>query len=92
VEAYTGNGQVMPPPASSSVPAVAGRQHARHPVVRHSRGLSRLRQVRAVRCCLVAPGVIEASAVIVGAARSHAVALRLEAAQESWLVTAIEFR
>jgi len=72
--------------------AIRGTSYARHPAVRHSRGLSRLRQVRAVRCCLVAPGVIEASAVIVGAARSHAVALRLEAAQESWLVTAIEFR
>ncbi len=72
--------------------AIRGTSYARHPAVRHSRGLSRLRQVRAVRCCLVAPGVVEASAVIVGAARSHAVALRLEAAEDSWLVTAIEFR
>ena len=72
--------------------AIRGTSYARHPAVRHSRGLSRLRQVRAVRCCLVAPGVVEASAVIVGAARSHAVALRLEAAEDSWLVTAVEFR
>jgi hypothetical protein len=72
--------------------AIRGTSYARHPAVRHCAGMSRLRQVRAVRCCLVAPGVVEASAVIVGAARSHAVALRLEAAEDSWLVTAVEFR
>ncbi|MGA0208983.1 MAG: Rv3235 family protein [Candidatus Nanopelagicales bacterium] len=59
---------------------------------RSSHGLSRLRQVRAVRCCVVAPGIIEASAVLVGAARSHAVALRMEARPGSWLVTAVDFR
>jgi len=87
--------------------AIRGTSVARHPASRAARearsprgmrnttgaaGMSRLRQVRAVRCCLVAPGVIEASAVIVGAARSHAVALRLEAQPDSWLVTAVEFR
>jgi len=72
--------------------AIRGTSYARHPAARHARGMSRLRQVRAVRCCMVAPGIVEASAVIVGAARSHAVALRLEAQPGSWLVTAVEFR
>jgi hypothetical protein len=72
--------------------AIRGTSYARHPAARSAHGLSRLRQVRAVRCCLVAPGIIEASAVLVGAARSHAVALRLEARPGSWLVTAVNFR
>lgn len=72
--------------------AIRGTSYARHPAARSAHGVARLRQVRAVRCCMVAPGVIEASAVLVGAARSHAVALRLEAQPESWLVTAVEFR
>lgn len=72
--------------------AIRGTSYARHPAARHARGMSRLRQVRAVRCCMVAPGIVEASAVIVGAARSHAVALRLEAQPGAWLVTAVEFR
>lgn len=72
--------------------AIRGTSYARHPAARSSHGMSRLRQVRAVRCCLVAPGIIEASAVLVGAARSHAVALRMEARPGSWLVTAIDFR
>ena len=72
--------------------ALRGISYARHPAARAAHGMSRLRQVRAVRCCVVAPGIIEASAVLVGAARSHAVALRLEAQPGSWLVTAVEFR
>lgn len=78
--------------------SIRGTAVARHPSTRGARdargarGMSRLRQVRAVRCCLVAPGVVEASAVIVGAARSHAVALRLEAQPDSWLVTAVDLR
>lgn len=72
--------------------AIRGTSYARHPAARSAHGIARLRQVRAVRCCLVAPGIIEASAVLVGAARSHAVALRLEAQPESWMVTAVEFR
>lgn len=72
--------------------SIRGTSYARHPAARSAHGISRLRQVRAVRCCMVAPGVIEASAVLVGAARSHAVALRLEAQPEAWLVTAVELR
>ena len=72
--------------------AIRGLSYARHPAARSAHGMSRLRQVRAVRCCVVAPGIIEASAVLVGAARSHAVALRMEAQPGAWLVTAIDFR
>ena len=72
--------------------AIRGVSYARHPAARAAHGMSRLRQVRAVRCCLVAPGIVEASAVLVGAGRSHAVALRLEARPGSWLVTAVDFR
>lgn len=72
--------------------AIRGTSYARHPAARSSHGMSRLRQVRAVRCCIVAPGIIEASAVLVGAARSHAVALRMEARPGSWLVTAVDLR
>jgi hypothetical protein len=42
--------------------------------------------------CTVAPGIVEASAVIVGMERSHAVALRMEVTDGRWLVTAIEMR
>ena len=37
-----------------------------------------------------APGVIEASAVVLGGVRARAVALRLEVVRERWLVTALE--
>lgn len=48
------------------------------------------RKVRSVRVTSPAPGVIEASAVVVGAVRSRAVAMRLEAVRDRWLVTAVE--
>ena len=72
--------------------AIRGTSYARHPAARSATGMTRLRKIRAVRCCLVAPGTIEASAVVVGAARSHAVALRMESRPGTWLVTAIDFR
>ena len=71
--------------------AIRGTAYARHPAARSATGMTRLRKIRAVRCCLVAPGTIEASAVVVGAARSHAVALRMESRPGAWLVTAIRF-
>ena len=40
----------------------------------------------------VAPGIIEASAVLVGSARSHAIALRMEAIGSQWMLTTIEMR
>lgn len=50
------------------------------------------RVVKSVRVCPVAPGIVEASAVIVGSERAHAIAIRLEAVSGRWLATAIEMR
>lgn len=61
-----------------------------HPASRNQRGVSRLLRVRAVRICPVAPGIIEASAVLVGGERAQAVAIRLEATEGRWLATAVE--
>ena len=69
-----------------------GSAMARHPAMRVHQGVSRLRKVRSVRVCTVAAGIVEASAVIVGMERSHAVALRMEITDGRWLVTAIEMR
>lgn len=67
---------------------------ARHPATRAQRAGSprttAVRMVRAVRICPVAPGVVEASAVLVGSARSQAVAMRLEATNGRWLATAVD--
>jgi hypothetical protein len=65
---------------------------ARHPSARAQRGVARLRTVRAVRICPVAPGIIEASAVLVGTDRAQAIAIRLEAIGGRWLATAIDLR
>jgi hypothetical protein len=40
----------------------------------------------------VAPGIVETSAVLVGADRAQAIAIRLEATNGRWLATAIEMR
>jgi hypothetical protein len=69
-----------------------GSAMARHPAMRMHQGVSRLRKVRSVRVCTVAVGIVEASAVIVGMERSHALALRMEITDGRWLVTAIEMR
>lgn len=66
-----------------------GQAIQRHPSARAKRGVSRLRSVRAVRICPVAPGIVEASAVLVGGDRAQAVAIRLEAVADRWLVTAV---
>ena len=65
---------------------------ARHPSARAQRGVTRLRTVRAVRICPVAPGIIETSAVLVGTDRAQAIAIRLEATGGRWLATAIDLR
>lgn len=70
--------------------ALRGRFVQRHPAARAQRGVSRLRSVRAVRACAVAPGVVETSAVIVGGDRAHAIAIRLEVVNDRWLATAVE--
>jgi hypothetical protein len=43
--------------------------------------------VRSVRVCEVAPGIYEASAVVVDDVRARAVAVRLERSKEVWRVT-----
>lgn len=72
--------------------AARGRSFARHPASRSQGSTSRLRRIRGVRCCHVAPGVVEASAVVVGAQRSSAIAFRLQAYRGRWVVTAVEMR
>lgn len=62
----------------------AARRHPSHGAT------SRLRQVRGVRTCAVAPGIVEASAVVVGPQRAHAVAMRLEARGTRWVVTEVQ--
>ncbi len=66
-----------------------GAAVARHPSARAQRGVSRLRIVRAVRVCTVAPGIVETSAVLVGGARAQAIAIRLEAVADRWLATVV---
>jgi hypothetical protein len=67
-----------------------GQAVVRHPAGRAQRGATRLRTVRGVRVCPVAPGVVEASAVLVGGQRAQAIALRLEAVGSQWIATAVE--
>jgi hypothetical protein len=67
-----------------------GQAVQRHPSARAQRGVSRLRTVRAVRACPVAPGIVETSAVIVGGDRAHAIAIRFEAVAGRWLATVVE--
>ncbi|GAC1606636.1 MAG: hypothetical protein NVS3B6_19960 [Pseudarthrobacter sp.] len=43
--------------------------------------------VRSVRACEVAPGIYEASAVVVDDVRARAVAIRLERGKQVWHVT-----
>lgn len=64
----------------------------RHPSARAKRGLRRLRTVRGVRVCPVAPGIVEASAVVIGGDRAIAVAIRLEARAGRWLATVVDLR
>lgn len=67
-----------------------GQLVARHPSARAQRGVARLRAVRRVHVCPVADGIVECSVVLVSGERAQAVALRLEAADGRWLVTAIQ--
>ena len=65
---------------------------SRHPSARAQRGMPRARTVRAVRVCQVAPGVIEASAVLAGSDRSQAIAFRIEMVADRWLATVVDIR
>jgi hypothetical protein len=61
--------------------------------LRHPAGKARApqcRRVRSVRVTSPAPGVVEASAVVIGGERARAVALRLEVVRGRWLATAVE--
>lgn len=61
--------------------------------MRHPAGKGRppaCRRVRSVRVTEPAPGVIEASAVVLGGTRARAVAIRLEIVRGRWLATAVE--
>lgn len=60
----------------------------RHPVGKGTK--PQCRRVRSVRVYPVAPGIVEASAVVMGTNRARAVAIRLEAIRGRWLATAIE--
>jgi hypothetical protein len=51
---------------------------------------SPLRRVGSVRTCVVAPGIVEACAVVSGMTRARAIALRLEARDQRWIVTAMQ--
>jgi len=73
---------------------IAARADAmrRHPSARNQPGRPQARTVRAVRVCPVAPGIIEASAVLVGGERAQAIAIRIEATAGRWLATAVDLR
>ena len=61
--------------------------------LRHPAGKARApqcRRVRSVRVTSPAPGIVEASAVVIGGERARAVALRLEVVRGRWLATAVE--
>jgi hypothetical protein len=49
-----------------------------------------LRRVGSVHICVVAPGIVEACAVVSGMTRARAIALRLEARDQRWIVTAMQ--
>lgn len=72
--------------------AARGAAVARHPSSRGpaaTAGRARgLQQVRSIRLCPITPGVVETSAVLVGAERARAVAMRFEFISERWLLTA----
>ena len=63
--------------AAARHPAVAGRP-------------PQCRRVRSVRVYAVSPTVVEACAVVSGAVRSRAVALRLEVVGDRWVATAVQ--
>ncbi len=70
--------------------SIRGQALARHPSQRAQRGSARLRTVTGVRVCPVAPGVVEASAVLTGGQRARAIALRLEAVGSQWVATVVD--
>ena len=73
--------------------AARGQCATRHPAARGRRAealrVRAAQQVRAIRLCPIRPGVVESSAVLVGAGRGRAIAMRFEHVADRWLVTAI---
>jgi hypothetical protein len=63
----------------------------RHPAGR-LRATPPPREVRGIRVCAVSPGIVEASAVLIGGERSQAIALRLESVDGRWLATVVDIR
>ncbi|MHB1067326.1 MAG: Rv3235 family protein [Candidatus Nanopelagicales bacterium] len=80
--------------ARDQLARISARAAARalHPSARAQRGVPRPRTVRAVRVCPVAPGIVEASAVLVGGERAQAIAVRLEATAGRWVATVVDVR
>ncbi len=72
--------------------AARGAAVSRHPSSRgRIAGESKsraLQQVRSIRLCPISTGIVETSAVLVGAERARAVAMRFEFTSERWLLTA----
>ena len=72
--------------------AARGAAVARHPSSRGPAAMANrargLQQVRSIRLCPIIPGVVETSAVLVGAERARAVAMRFEFISDRWLLTA----
>ena len=72
--------------------AARGAAVARHPSSRARVALGSkpraLQQVRSIRLCPISTGIVETSAVLVGAERARAVAMRFEFTSERWLLTA----
>jgi len=72
--------------------AARGAAVVRHPSTRGRATVASkpraLQQVRSIRLCPIAPGIVETSAVLVGTERARAVAMRFEFITERWLLTA----
>ena len=57
---------------------------------RAQQNVARIRKVTGVRACVVAAGVVETSAVLLGGERARAIAIRLEARDGRWLATTVD--
>ena len=72
--------------------AARGAAVARHPSSRGRVPVANkaraLQQVRSIRLCPISTGIVETSAVLVGAERARAVAMRFACVSERWLLTA----
>ena len=67
-----------------------GQAVLRHPSSRAQQNVARIRKVTGVRACVVAAGIVETSAVLIGGERARAIAIRLEARDGRWLATTVD--